>query len=339
VAVESIARTLCAFLGTYLVHSTLLLCAAWLACALLARHGSRAGALREGLWRTALFGAIATSVLALCVPGLGARIAWPALDEQLVPLAALRSAPHALHSAMALVTSPPPAVHAPLFALSVPDWLALAWTLGAGLAAARLARGWLEQRRALLNSRRVSDPRALALLAELCGSEAAPDLRTTSSIGAPITCGWLWPAILLPARALDELGESELCALLAHELGHVQRSDALWLTLYGAISTLFFFQPLNRLARARLAHEAEFACDDAAIARGAERLGLARCLTEVAGWLVRGREREHLPEPSMAARGKSLTSASNACSTTRTIRCRSGACAARCRSAWRRSPP
>ena len=45
-----------------------------------------------------------------------------------------------------------------------------------------------------------------------------------------------------------------------------------------------FFQPLNRLARARLCDSAEFLCDEWAVRRTQSPLALARCLSIVASW-------------------------------------------------------
>ena len=39
--------------------------------------------------------------------------------------------------------------------------------------------------------------------------------------------------------------------MLAHEIAHLVRRDPQWLVLARAIEMVFFFQPLNRLARRR----------------------------------------------------------------------------------------
>ncbi len=67
-----------------------------------------------------------------------------------------------------------------------------------------------------------------------------------------------------------------------------------WRTSPGAIpngasrSTILeralFFQPLNRLARARLCDSAEFLCDEWAVQHTQSPLALARCLSVVASW-------------------------------------------------------
>jgi hypothetical protein len=93
--------------------------------------------------------------------------------------------------------------------------------------------------------------------------------------------------------------------MLAHELAHARRRDPLWISAARVVEGLFFFQPLNRLARVKLQDEAEFLADHWAIERGVEALSLASCLTEVAGWIVSNRRA--LPVPSMAARGARLT--------------------------------
>jgi hypothetical protein len=104
-----------------------------------------------------------------------------------------------------------------------------------------------------------------------------------------LTLGILRSEICLPPRALESLQDDELDALFAHEFAHAQRRDPLWLAFCRGLEIVFFFQPLNRIARRRLQDEAEFLCDDWAVLRTGERLPLASCLTEVASWMVHGR--------------------------------------------------
>jgi beta-lactamase regulating signal transducer with metallopeptidase domain len=141
-------------------------------------------------------------------------------------------------------------------------------------------------------------------LVERAGVGGDVRLYSAPRIDAPITLGFAEPAICLPPRAEIELQRDELEALLAHELAHALRRDPAWLCACRAIEVVLFFQPLNRLARARLADEAEFLCDDWAVRNTRERLPLASCLTEIASWIV-ARDRE-LPVPAMAARGSRL---------------------------------
>jgi hypothetical protein len=61
---------------------------------------------------------------------------------------------------------------------------------------------------------------------------------------------------------------------------------------------VFFFQPLNRVARAQLHDAAELLCDDWAVRRTGNRVALASCLAHIASWIV-GPARA-LPATSMA---------------------------------------
>lgn len=89
---------------------------------------------------------------------------------------------------------------------------------------------------------------------------------------------------MLPERFLLQLDPEEQRAALAHEMAHVVRRDPAWRILVGALERAFFFQPLNRLARARLCESAEFLCDQWAVQQTRSPIALARCLSTVAAW-------------------------------------------------------
>jgi hypothetical protein len=89
----------------------------------------------------------------------------------------------------------------------------------------------------------------------------------------------------VPTRALHELPVQLARPALAHELAHLVRLDPLWLGLAHVLRSLFFVQPLNRLAARELTHLAELSADEWAVRQTGDRLALARCLTEFAGWL------------------------------------------------------
>jgi beta-lactamase regulating signal transducer with metallopeptidase domain len=137
------------------------------------------------------------------------------------------------------------------------------------------------------------------------GASARATLSLAPGIAAPITLGLRRLEICLPPRVTDELQHDEIAALLAHELAHAERSDPQWLVLCRLIEVLCFFQPLNKLCSTWIQDEAEYLCDDWAVVQIGERVPLASCLTEVAGWMV------HEPAaqlaPGMAARGTRLS--------------------------------
>jgi hypothetical protein len=105
--------------------------------------------------------------------------------------------------------------------------------------------------------------------------------------------------ICLPARALSELDPIRMESILAHELAHLVRRDPSWLTIARVIEAIFFFQPLNVVARRRMQEAAEFASDAWASARVARPLDLAHCLARVAEWTIAS---PRMPVPAMAER-------------------------------------
>jgi Zn-dependent protease with chaperone function len=122
-------------------------------------------------------------------------------------------------------------------------------------------------------------------------------LSLSDRLTSPVALGS--DEICLPTRAMSELGPVRIASILAHELAHLVRRDPSWLTAARVIEVLFFFQPLNILARRRMQESAEFASDAWASARVARPLDLAHCLARVAEWTVAS---PRLPVPAMAER-------------------------------------
>ena len=112
------------------------------------------------------------------------------------------------------------------------------------------------------------------------------ELTATQSVPVPFAHGLRQPEICLPERVVSHLSEKDQETILAHELAHLIRRDPMWLALLRGLEAVFFFQPLNRVARKRLVEIAEYRCDDWAALRTGRRVDLARCLTEVASWLA-----------------------------------------------------
>ena len=103
----------------------------------------------------------------------------------------------------------------------------------------------------------------------------------------PVALGVLRGEICVPPRALAGLTDEQQEGMLAHELAHLARRDPLLARRSGRCSTcVFFFQPLNWVARRRLREISEMLSDEWAVARTGRPLSLAGCLAEVAGWSV-----------------------------------------------------
>lgn len=321
-----LAEQATAWIATYAVHSTLLLAAAWLATR---RLGGRHLAAQETVWKLALVGGIATATLQL---GLGLQplagswsVGQPAATAAAPAPAAPAAAPPATSAVArrpvaptaardAALPAPRPvarivdAAAAEAAAEAAARTRARRLLLLAGLGLATLGIAWLAPLGAAylrlgrrLRGRAEIDGPLLGALRRLEPSArlARPvRLSATPRIPMPIARGLARGEICLPARALSELGADEQEGVVAHELAHLARRDPAWLLVARAVERLFFFQPLNRLARRRLLEISEYRCDDWAAARTGRPLSLARCLTEVAAWRVGAAGR--LPVPAIA---------------------------------------
>ncbi|MCP3961798.1 MAG: M56 family metallopeptidase [bacterium] len=295
------------WLLTYALHSTLFLAAAWVASRWLKPR------LQETVWKSALIGGLLTATLQAVVPWQPGMGGWtlapaPAGPHAVVIGAALpapastgtvdAAAPAGASLPAATEISREPA--ATSISRAAP-WILLAWLIG-GLAASWALgwQGWALRRRLRAREDLTAGP-ARAIVDELCheiGHARPVRLTTTERIPVPIALGLLRPEICLPRRCLDGLSAAEQRSLLAHELAHLVRRDPAWHLAAAGISALLFFQPLNRLAGRRLRRLSEVLCDDWAVARTGSAKSLARCLTEVAGWVI---ERPRFfPSPGIA---------------------------------------
>ncbi|MHC5009557.1 MAG: M56 family metallopeptidase [Planctomycetota bacterium] len=297
-------RVVATWLATYAIHSTLLLAGAWI----VARCWRRAPARRlEILWRGALVGGVITATVH-CVAGApvwNAPIGIQSRGAASVPRPAL-PAP-VLEPRPALVPAGAPATEAtavPGAAASTPDrlaghegtfpgdpmaWIPAIWLLGVAWVVARRRAGRSRLRRLLAERRALADASMHDRLARLraeAGFRRRVRLTVVEGLSSPVALGVVRPEICLPVRARAELTPSQQEAMLAHELAHLVRRDPLWLGLARGLTALFFFQPLNLLACARLRDNAEILCDAWAARRSDRREALAECLARVADWIV-----------------------------------------------------
>lgn len=153
------------------------------------------------------------------------------------------------------------------------DWKTLAllaWAAGAALFALRLVYGlarvrWMERRATELTdeewvrltdglSRRLRLGRIVRLLREPAAT-------------VPMTWGIFHPVILLPAES-DGWESERRRVVLAHELAHVRRWDALTQWIAHVALVVYWFNPLVWMAARKLREEREHACDDAVLEIG-----------------------------------------------------------------------
>ncbi len=247
------AATWLAPLLTYALHALL-----WTAAATWwARRKTLSPSTRHLFWKLALFGPIATTVLAT---SLGALPHTPI---------ALELASHPITTQLA------PAKQAWSF-------VAVALLAASALGLARFSYAMLLFRRTIRGRHNVRDPRLLQRLDQMRRRMGLGAIRLTESprIVSPLVVG---PGELcIPTAQLCTLSDAEVDTVLAHELAHLERRDWFWFPAAGFLWSVLWMQPLQHVIASRFHHTAELACDDRAIELTGDRLGLARALTHVA---------------------------------------------------------
>jgi Zn-dependent protease with chaperone function len=315
------AESLAAFLLTYALHSTLLIAFVW---AWMRVRAPRSVRLREALWALALCGGVVSATVQR-VGWVDARtwtLEWTRGEAPVATPTVERFTPAVARSfGMGPAFPEPPVVAQPsmwnramsaigalaarLGESSMGSSAALAWTLGAlAFVVLLLIRTSLWRLRQLPARRPVHGDAQAALtrLSHAAGLRKAVRLTASERLGVPVAFGLLRPEICVPERALIELDPAQRDAMLAHELAHLVRRDPLRLLLARILEGVFFFQPLNRLARRRLFEEVEFRCDALAVRWTGHGLSLASCLAQVAEWL---RARPAFAGPTTTAMAKS----------------------------------
>ena len=144
----------------------------------------------------------------------------------------------------------------------------------------RFLVGLAYARRLLQASQQINDSgvtQPLAARASAWGLATTPQAAESELISVPLTTGVFRPAILLPT-AWREWDGAQLNAVLAHEVSHVARRDALSQHLSLLHRAIFWFSPLSWWLDRHLGDLAEQASDEAALSCGADRNHYARIL-------------------------------------------------------------
>jgi beta-lactamase regulating signal transducer with metallopeptidase domain len=106
-------------------------------------------------------------------------------------------------------------------------------------------------------------------------------VRVTSAGMTPGVFGVLQPVVILPRPVLSELDQSQLQAVLAHEMCHVRRRDNLTAMLHKFVEVIFWFHPLVWWIGSNLLREREVACDESVIEAGHEQIAYAESILHV----------------------------------------------------------
>ena len=146
----------------------------------------------------------------------------------------------------------------------------------------RITIGLVFARRLLRSSQLIQEHRLISVLSARAHAYElswVPAVSESELVAVPVTLGALRPTILLPS-GWREWDEAKLDAVVAHELSHVARRDALTQRLSLIHRTIFWFSPLAWWLDRRLTELAEQASDEAALVCGADRNKYARTLLE-----------------------------------------------------------
>ncbi len=164
---------------------------------------------------------------------------------------------------------PAAAPDSPPTALDGVSWLVPLWMAGVLVCYVRIFIGWLAalrlRRRGVCAAPEVWQSRLDKLAVRLKLSRPVVLLESCLA-DVPVVIGWFRPVILAPLGVLAGLSESQVEAILVHELAHIRRYDYAVNLLQGFVEGLLFYHPavwwISRLVRA----ERENCCDDVVIA-------------------------------------------------------------------------
>ncbi len=137
------------------------------------------------------------------------------------------------------------------------------WAGGAVLLALILAAGYIHSYCRFREVEEV-DINFSNLLPEIRLPRRNVAMRVTDRAGAPLTYGVIRPVILLP-RALDRTEGGPLGFVLAHELAHIRRLDALRKLVLAGVTCVHWFNPLVWLMLVLANRDMELACDQAVV--------------------------------------------------------------------------
>ena len=143
----------------------------------------------------------------------------------------------------------------------------------------------------------------LSAASRAAGLRAIPRLAESATLSVPLMLGVREPVILLPST-WRQWDPEEFAAVLAHEVSHVARRDALLQRLVLIHRAIFWFSPLAWWLERHLAQLSEHASDEAALAGGVDRTRYAETLLGFFAELEAAPERVWWQGVSMAKAGQ-----------------------------------
>jgi beta-lactamase regulating signal transducer with metallopeptidase domain len=162
--------------------------------------------------------------------------------------------------------------------------LEIMWAFLSLVMLVRLGSGYRELRGLKADAEPVPAEWQLRLrsLSRINGVRRQTQLLVSSHIAAPMSLGFLNPAILIPRALLDTLSDSELEHVVLHELAHLRRRDDWTGLAHKLVEAILPIQPAVYWIGHRMSIEREMACDDWVIAATGTAKPYAASLTKVA---------------------------------------------------------
>jgi GWxTD domain-containing protein len=164
-------------------------------------------------------------------------------------------------------SSPPlTAAASPLAAM-----LTTLWLIGAAAVLVIWSVKWIRTARLVGKAKPFDVPQTTAQLR----------IRTSISRMEPGVFGIFRPVLILPADVAQNLKESQLESIIAHEMIHVRGRDNLAAMLHTVVQAVFWFHPLVWWLGSKLVDEREQACDEAVLQLGFDRIEYAEGILHV----------------------------------------------------------
>src|SRR5687768_6887017 len=294
------ALAVLSWLVTYALHSVLLL----LALVITERWWARSAAVGDLLYKVGAFAPVLTASLqfglltrAPAVEPLGGRWEMPALAVTVLPEAVSPALNEPVREPRMQTENVPQVAIAPqpditpstVTTRALVPWytlLAGAWLIGVAASLGFFVRRYTRAHRRFARRTVPAEPEltnALERLRASMGYTLPVKLTVCDGVVSPVALNRR--EICLPTGLLASLTPHQVESMLAHELAHLRRRDPAWLLAFGFLEAVFYFQPLNRVARRRFQVYAERLCDQWSLRYVPHPLALAQCLAEVARWL------------------------------------------------------
>src|SRR5262245_37148300 len=253
-------------LADHLWQSTLV--AALVAALTLALRRNRAQ-VRHALWLAA---SLKFLIPFAALVALGAQIEWPHTAASAQPVLTIVGSVSQPFSSSASDARPATAV-APHRASTqtrvVPVLIGL-WALGSTVLIVMWIHRWRVVASTLRRADAITEGRVAEALRRIETNRLPTALCIVSSESRmePGVFGWRVPVLLWPRGIEDRLSDTQIDAIVSHEIAHIRRHDNLTSALHMTVQAIFWFHPLTWWLGTRLVDERERACDEDVVRAG-----------------------------------------------------------------------